>query len=73
MIESIVELREFMKKEYPNATEEEIVFYMHGYFKGIEDTRLDVLERMKLNGKNNDDKPGTSDNNDKGFDAGTVS
>lgn len=56
MIESIVELREFMKEEYPNATEEESVYYMQGYFKGIEDARKDVLKRMKQNGKDNDDR-----------------
>lgn len=70
MIESIVELREFMEKEYPEAEEGEIVHFMHGYFKGIEDTRIDVLRRMKANGKSNEDRPTESSEHDKGINAG---
>lgn len=62
-----------MKEEYPEAEEGEIVHYMHGYFKGIEDTRVDVLRRIKANGKDNEDRPSASGEDDKGINAGAES
>lgn len=73
MIESIVELREFMAEEYPDATEKECVYYMYGYFKGIEDTRKDVLKRMNQNGKDNNNRTTEGPDSSETVDAGSES
>ena len=47
MMQSIIEMREYIEKTYPDMKEDEYIAFMHGYFLGIEHSREDVLERFR--------------------------